>query len=246
MIPNKIHYCWFGRRPLPESAKRCIASWRRFLPGYEIIEWNEDNFDVNAIPYTAEAYSAGKYAFVSDYARFRILYDQGGIYFDTDVEVIRPMDAVIASGPFLGFEINPCKEWPDGAVAPGLGMGAVPAMPFYKKVLDYYGGAHFILPDGTQNTAFAVVGITTAELIRAGLSSVQGVQHVAGIDIYPADYFNPLEDATGHLRKTPNTLTIHWFTKSWMSISPTRQRLSRLYHRLFGTALSPILRKLIR
>ncbi len=106
MIPKVIHYCWFGGNPLPESAQKCIASWRKFLPDYEIKEWNESNFDVNAIPYTAQAYAAKKYAFVSDYARFSILYDNGGLYFDTDVEVIRPMDDIIENGPFMGFEID--------------------------------------------------------------------------------------------------------------------------------------------
>ena len=94
MIPKFVHYCWFGRGELTPLAKKCIASWRLFFPGYEIKEWNEDNFDVNIIPYTADAYKAGKYAFVSDYARFWVLYHFGGVYFDTDVEVIRPMDDV--------------------------------------------------------------------------------------------------------------------------------------------------------
>ena len=95
MIPKTIHYCWFGRNQLPKSAIKCISSWRKFFPDYEIKEWNEDNFDVNSIPYTAEAYQVGKYAFVSDYARFWILYHYGGVYFDTDVEVIKPMDDII-------------------------------------------------------------------------------------------------------------------------------------------------------
>lgn len=107
MIPKIIHYCWFGRGPLPELAQKCIASWKKYLPDYEIKEWNEDNFDVNIIPYTAEAYQAKKYAFVSDYARFWILYQYGGIYFDTDVEVIRPMDDIISKGNFMGFETDP-------------------------------------------------------------------------------------------------------------------------------------------
>lgn len=110
MIPKIIHYCWFGRNPLPELAKQCIASWKRFLPDYEIREWNEDNFDVNIIPYTAEAYKQKKYAFVNDYARFWILYRYGGIYFDTDVEVIRPLDDIIAKGNFMGVESDYCKE----------------------------------------------------------------------------------------------------------------------------------------
>ena len=106
MIPKIIHYCWFGRNPLPELAQKCIASWKKYLPDYEIKEWNEDNFDVNIIPYTAEAYAAKKYAFVSDYARFWILYKYGGIYFDTDVEVIRPIDDIIAKGNFMGCETD--------------------------------------------------------------------------------------------------------------------------------------------
>ena len=104
-IPKVIHYCWFGRNPLPKMAVKCIASWRKFLPDYEIKEWNEDNFDVNIIPYTKDAYADGKYAFVSDFARFWILYRYGGVYFDTDVEVIKPMDDIIGRGPFMGLEI---------------------------------------------------------------------------------------------------------------------------------------------
>ena len=104
MIPKVIHYCWFGRNPLPPFAVKCIESWKKFLPGYEIKEWNEDNFDVNIIPYTQEAYEARKYAFVSDYARFYILYHHGGIYFDTDVEVIKSIDDIIERGAFMGCE----------------------------------------------------------------------------------------------------------------------------------------------
>ena len=104
MIPKVIHYCWFGRNPLPPLAVKCIESWKKFLPGYEIKEWNEDNFDVNIIPYIQEAYEARKYAFVSDYARFYILYHHGGIYFDTDVEVIKSIDDIIERGAFMGCE----------------------------------------------------------------------------------------------------------------------------------------------
>ena len=95
MIPKIIHYCWFGRNPLPQSAIKCINSWKKFFPDYEIKEWNEQNFDVNIIPYTSEAYQAKKYAFVSDYARMWVLYNYGGIYFDTDVEVIKPMKDIV-------------------------------------------------------------------------------------------------------------------------------------------------------
>lgn len=235
MIPKTIHYCWFGRNPLPESALKCIASWRKYLPDYEIIEWNEDNFDVNSIPYTAEAYAAKKYAFVSDYARFKILYEHGGLYFDTDVEVIRPMDDIIAAGPFMGFEVNPCEQRPYGAVAAGLGMAAEKGMEVYQSILDYYGNLHFILPDGSYNTTDAVVNITTRELINAGLKDEAVIQNVAGIKVYPADYFNPFDDATGRLKKTRNTHTIHWFTKTWLDVNPMRQRIMRIVRRIIGT-----------
>lgn len=246
MIPKKIHYCWFGRNPLPESALRCIASWRKYLPDYEIIEWNEDNFDVNSIPYTAEAYEAKKYAFVSDYARFKILYEQGGLYFDTDVEVIKPMDDIIAKGPFMGFEIDPCAERPCGAVNPGLGLGAPAGMAIFSVILDYYSRLEFIKPDGTHNTTDAVVNITTRELIKAGLNDRQGIQAVAGLRLYPSDYFNPFDDATGRLKKTQNTYTIHWYSKTWMKVSPMRQCLSRLIHRAFGVRSFNKLRKILR
>ena len=172
MIPKVIHYCWFGRGPLPESAKKCIASWRKFLPDYEIKEWNEDNFNVDVIPYTKEAYEARKYAFVSDYARFWILYHHGGIYFDTDVQVIRPMDEIIARGSFMGREagayikdICDAKVVGNGSdtglgVAPGLGLGVNPGLGLYKEFLDVYDGLHFIKADGTLNDK-TIVSYTT-------------------------------------------------------------------------------------
>lgn len=246
MIPKKIHYCWFGHNPLPESALKCIASWRKFFPDYEIIEWNEDNYDVNAIPYTAQAYDAKKYAFVSDYARFKILYEQGGLYFDTDVEVIRPMDDIIAKGPFMGYEINPSEQRIYGAVNPGVGLGSEKRMNFYKSIIDYYTNLSFVQPDGSYNITDAVVNITTRELVRAGLQNVLGIQNVADINIYPADYFNPFDDATGRLNKTPNTRTIHWFTKTWLNVSPLSQWLSRFAHRIFGVNTFSKLRKIIR
>ena len=149
MIPKKIHYCWFGRNPLPPLALKCIESWKRYLPDYEIKEWNEDNFDVNMIPYTKEAYEAKKYAFVSDYARYWILYQYGGLYFDTDVEIIKNMDDIIARGPFMGCE----NEANLGATSTelGLGLGCNPGLLFYKEMLDLYGTLHFVNPNGSYN-----------------------------------------------------------------------------------------------
>ena len=137
MIPKVIHYCWFGGNPLPEFAIKCIDSWRKYMPDYEIKEWNESNFDVNIIPYTKEAYEAKKYAFVSDYARFWILYHYGGVYFDTDVEVIRPLDEIIERGAFMGCEIDgQDPHYGDIAVNPGLGLAVKAGHQVYKAILE--------------------------------------------------------------------------------------------------------------
>jgi mannosyltransferase OCH1-like enzyme len=214
------------------------------MPDYEIIEWNEDNYDVNKIPYTAEAYAAKKYAFVSDYARFDILYHHGGLYFDTDVEVIKPFDDIVANGPFMGCEIDAGAN-ENIAVAPGLGLGVNPGLGLYKEILDYYADLHYSV-NGNIIEQETIVGHTTHILSRHGLKNTSGIQHIAGVTIYPQRYFNPLDDATGRLRVTPDTYSIHWFSKTWCNVSPLRTRISRLSHRLFGTNFIPRLRKLFK
>lgn len=233
MIPKTIHYCWFGRNPLPKSAVNYINSWRKFFPNYEIKEWNEDNFDVNIIPYTAEAYQAKKYAFVSDYARFWILYHYGGVYFDTDVEVIKPMDDILSKGSFMGIEVETNGDNPYPLVAPGLGIAAESGHPFYKKLLDYYSGIHFLSEGGWLNQV-TVVRHTSRLLVEAGMKPLNSLQDVSGIWIYPKDYFNPLDDFTGKLNITANTRTIHWYSRSWQNRSKFTQWLSRMSHRIFG------------
>lgn len=235
MIPKVIHYCWFGQTPLPKSAQKCIASWRKFFPDYEIREWNEDNFDVNAIPYTSQAYKAKKYAFVSDYARFWILYNHGGLYFDTDVEVIKPMDDIIARGPFMGREAGArlSTMFPDGpqglAVAPGLGMGAEVGMPLFKQYLDMYSSVSFFNEDGTMNTR-TIVYYTSEVLLRCGLSGNDSEpEQVAGVWIYPHDWFCPMDHTRGNLlRITENTRSIHHYDASWTGYSAFHKALGKI------------------
>lgn len=208
MIPKIIHYCWFGRNPLPEMAKKCISSWKKYLPDYEIKEWNEDNFDVNIIPYTAEAYRAKKYAFVSDYARFWILYKYGGLYFDTDVEVIKSMDEIIARGPFMGCENKAEKGATTLGVAPGLGL--------YEMLVKSYEGESFINKDGSYNQ-ITIVKRTTQLLCELGLKNTDEIQCVAGVNIYPVDYFCPMNRFNHKIEITPNTVSIHHYDASWQT-----------------------------
>lgn len=244
MIPKIIHYCWFGRNPLPESAVKCINSWMKYFPDYEIREWNEDNFDVNIIPYTREAYEAKKYAFVSDYARMWILYHHGGLYFDTDVEVIKPMDDIVERGPFMGIEVE-ATEGACPQVNPGLGIGVTPGLELYRNILDYYAPLHFLCEDDTFNM-FAIVRITTAALCSHGLNSTNELKQVAGVWIYPRDYFNPLDDNTGQLVVTDNTRSIHWYTKTWLKKqNPLRTWIVRRIHRYFGNDSLDWLKRLL-
>lgn len=242
MITKIIHYCWFGRNPLPKSALKCIASWRKFFPNYDIKEWNEDNFDVNIIPYTQEAYQAKKYAFVSDYARFWILYHYGGLYFDTDVEVIRPMDAIIERGPFMGVEAGAA-----GAVAPGLGLGAIPHLDLYKELLDYYSTLHYCNEDG-QWDGETVVGHTTNILCRNGLQMTGELQKIAGIWIYPADYFCPMDHTTGITNISSRTVSIHHYDASWRDHRSWHfflHKIKNAVYRLLGSKMANKINKVL-
>lgn len=220
MIPKTIHYCWFGRNPLPESAKECIASWKKFMPDYEIKEWNEDNFNVNMTTYTAEAYKAKKYAFVSDYARFWILYNHGGLYFDTDVEMLKPIDDIVAKGGFMGIEKtegNTIDNFDSDTVliAAGLGLGVEKGHTLYKEILDIYNKKHFITRSG--NFTGTVVTTTTNLILSKTTIQKDKINEFQGIYIYPDDYFDPMNYYTSEITITPNTRTIHKYAATWVS-----------------------------
>lgn len=223
-IPKVIHYCWFGGNPLGEKELACIQSWRRYLPDYEIKQWDETNWNVNCCDYVAEAYEAKKWAFVSDYARFDILYRYGGLYFDTDVEIIKPIDDIIAAGPFMGFETD-CPGSGNNArtgqankatVAAGLGLSANPGLGLYKTILDSYKDDHFVNDDGSYDQT-SVVYRVTGLLRDLGLRDMPGIQTVAGITIYPSEYFNPKSYLTGAVSLTRNTRSVHHFSMSWLT-----------------------------
>lgn len=233
MIPKIIHYCWFGGNPLPDSVQKCIKSWKKHFPDYEIKEWNESNFDVNLIPFTREAYSVKKYAFVSDVARFFILHKEGGLYFDTDVEVVSSFDDILARGAYMGVEV-PSKEGSMPAVNPGLGLAAEAGNKVLRSVLDHYQTQHFLDENGQQIPG-TVVSHTTEVLAKEyGLQPNNEIQTLDGVTIYPQDYFNPFDDATGVLNKTKNTRSIHWYSKTWVDKPMWYFRITRIIHRFFG------------
>lgn len=226
MIPKVIHYCWFGGNSLGEKEKKCIESWRKFCPDYEIKEWNESNFDISLYPYLRQAYESKKYAFLTDVARLDIIYREGGLYFDTDVEIIKNIDDLLENEAFFAFE--------DGQyVATGLGFGAVAGNEIVKANRDLYEGINFINEDGTFNLK-ACPKYTTELMLEYGLKQDNSEQIIAnGVKIYPSECFNPYDHLTDKLNKTSNTYTIHWFANSWgKQRNPIMKFLLKYYHRI--------------
>lgn len=225
MIPKVIHYCWFGHNDFPQLAKKCIASWRIFFPDYEIKEWNEDNFDVNSIPYTAQAYKHKKYAFVSDYARFKILYEYGGIYFDTDVEVIKSLDDILAKGAFFGLENENFF-----ACNPGLGFACEPKSHVLKEMLDLYANMQFETTSGGINKK-TIVEYFSEMLLSKGLQPTSGIIKFEEAFFYPAEFFCPKPSEFGKIQITENTRTIHHYAASWVG---PKQKFANFLISIFG------------
>ena len=215
-------------------AKRCIQSWKRYCPSFEIIEWNETNFNVNSCAYVREAYQAKKWAFVSDYARFKILYENGGLYFDTDVELIKPIDDIIENGPFMGCEAG------SEIVAPGLGLGGKPGLGLYKEILDFYESSHFGEGNREKITK-TVVQITTDILKKHGFKGTGQIEEVEGVMIYPVDFFCPMNYWTGEITITENTRSIHHYNMTWKSrYDIVMKKIERPINRLFGRKIGSV------
>ncbi len=220
MIPKVIHYCWFGRGQMPKLALKCIESWKKYCPDYEIKEWNEDNFDLDLYPYVREAYDARKFAFVTDVVRLYALYHEGGIYMDTDVEVIKPLDSLLAYDAVSGFE-SP-TQIPTGLMASRDGH------PLFKELLDEYNGIHFVRPDGTLDITTNVIRISNT-CREYGLRLDNTLQTVRGFTLLPKDFLCPIEHEGHRLVLTPNTLCIHHFAGSWVTGKALwKKRVARL------------------
>lgn len=215
-IPRVIHYCWFGNSPISENARKCIESWKKYCPNYTIMEWNEKNVDISSVDYMREAYEEKAWGFVPDVARLQIVYRYGGIYLDTDVEIVRPLDPLLEHEAFMGLE--------DGKdVALGLGFGAEPGHPLIGSLMRDYDSRHFRNSDGTLNR-IPGPGLQAPFFLEHGLEPSDKKQTICGAVIYPSEFFCPQSFKTGILTLTENTYSIHHYDGSWLT-EEERQRI---------------------
>lgn len=206
-IPKTIHYCWFGEKKLPDQYRLWMESWKRYCPDYEVIEWNEKNYDVRKNKYVCQAYEMGDWAFVSDYARLDIVYEHGGIYLDTDVELIKNIDEMLMNDAFCGFEN-------DQYVAYGLGFGAKKGHSLVGEIKEYYDNASFIFEDGTTDKTPCPV-IQTQIMKRHGLKCDGKFQIVSGMTVYPSRVLCGMSPYSFRLERNTKAYAIHHYTSSW-------------------------------
>lgn len=216
-IPKRIHYCWLGRNPKPECVRKCIESWKKYCPDYEIIEWNEDNLDISSHLYSRQAYDEKAWAFATDYFRLWIVFTCGGIYLDTDVQLIRSLDPLLKNKAFIGFES-------EEQINTGLGFGAEAGSAFLAEQMKVYDTLVFRNEDGTLNRRPAPEYLT--EVASAfGLTGDTGKpQTVLDCVCYPREYFSPKDYFTGRTRITRNTYSIHHYASTWFTEEEHAQR----------------------
>ena len=234
-IPKVIHYCWFGKGKLSPLAEKCIKSWKKFCPDYEIICWSEDNFDISQNKYARQAYDAGKWAFVSDYVRLKVMYEHGGIYFDTDVELIKPIDDLVRDHGYMGFDDN-------GLVSTGLGFACEKGNRLVEAILKDYDDIPFVLSDGSYDTT-PCPDRNTKTMQKLGLNLEEKNQIFMELLLLPEDYLCPIKYYSGKKKITPNTHSIHHFCASWISKTAKRTLFLKrvlgvkLYDKLYGKFL---------
>lgn len=236
-IPKKIHYCWFGGKPLPEITKNYIASWKRQCPEYEIVEWNEKNFDVSYNQYTLEAFQMGKWAFVADVARLYALVNYGGIYLDTDVEVVKNFDDLLDTHAFIGFQSE--KDIQTAVMASEKGNI------LFTELLHEYDGTHFLNSNGQYDLTTNVQRFTRT-CLKYGLKQNNKHQVVRTCSFYPTEYFCPLNVSTRELKKTDNTYTIHYFDGSWLTdVEKYENKVKLKFNNVFGVRLGGLIARFV-
>lgn len=208
MIPKVIHYCWFGGAKYPAVVKKCLNSWKKYCPDYQIKRWDESNYDISKNLYVQQAYQAKKWAFVTDFARLDIVYQEGGIYLDTDVELLRSLDPLLSLEGFVAAD--------EYGINTGVGFGAIKHHPTIQKMLDLYKGKLFVTAGGLDLTPCTQLNTK----IFKDQGYVPGKSQITEIDkitIFPSQYFSPIQGATSQLHITPNTYAIHYSSLSWQT-----------------------------
>lgn len=234
-IPKIIHYCWFGGEPLPEKVIKCIESWKKYCPDYEIMAWNENNYDVRKLRYMKEAYEAGKWAFVSDYARLDIVFSNGGFYLDTDVELIKGLDELLEEKLVLAMEKQNYK------IATGLGFAAEAGNQTLGQMIEMYQSFSFLLEDGSFNLT-PCPQYTTEYFLPKGYILEDKTQRMGDALILASEYFCPMDYYTGILTVTEHTMGIHWFEASWFGKGDKKiHQMEQKIRRYFPKGISKII-----
>ena len=235
-IPKIIHYCWFGGGEIPERDRKCIESWKKYCPDYEIKEWNESNYDVTQIPYMKEAYDARRWGFVPDFARMDIVHRYGGIYMDTDVELIRSLDPLLENKAYAGLEAEA------ESIGFGLGFGAEKGCEILKELCDYYRTLKFVNDDGTLNMTPNPIIVTEYFENKGYKIDPNKICKVGDFTVFPEEYFCPQAFASGRVHITNNTYSIHHYHASWQTDSEKEEL--QTYHKftnIFGDKLGELL-----
>ncbi len=235
IIPKIIHYCWFGKGEMPKLEKQCIESWKKNLPEFQFKLWDESNFDINSLEFTKQAYKARKYAFVSDYVRAYALYNFGGIYFDTDVEVIKPLDDYLKNEAFIGFENKTM-------IGTGI-IGTKKGDKILREYISHYQNKNFIDSDNNIDTTTNVQVLTNI-FLKYGFRKVNSEQFVNGFHVYERDFFNPKKLSESNFNVTERTVTIHHFSGSWLT-EREKRRGNNFFWRKICRPLLKILRDLL-
>ena len=223
-IPKIIHYCWFGGNPKTKLINKCIKSWEKYCPGYQIIEWNENNFDINMCPlYVKQAYETKKWAFVTDYVRLKIIFENGGIYFDTDVELIRPIDDLLCYDAFFGIEKTKKDKY---YIATGLGFGAIKGYKLLFEMMSEYDDISFLLPNNKTDSLSCLLR-NDSIFSKYGYNNENMTQIInENTIVLSSDYLCPMDWSSGSIRIEKQTYSIHHYDASWFS-SQERDKLKQ-------------------
>lgn len=222
MIPKKIHYCWFGGKPLPSDVKKCIDSWKKYCPDYEIIQWNESTFDVESHPFLKSAYEAKAWAFVSDFARLKVVYENGGIYLDTDVELLKSLDSLLNNKCYVGIQQL------DGFCATGLGFGAEKGSVAIQRMLAEY---QDLIYEPEKAVQLACPHLNMHAIQSFGYETTQEIWKCEEVTVYPCRFFDPLAPGNTKNLLCEDTISIHHYSATWTS---TGNQLKRKLHNLIG------------